>query len=570
MEKRDWKKRTLASTIEEVVLGNVAQYLERRDINEFLKDREYSVPNIKEAVNLIYETVSKGEKIKVIGDYDVDGLMATSISYIFLSSIGAKVSVRIPRRISEGYGLNEKIVDEVDEGLIITVDNGIAAHAAIDKAKKKGIKVLLTDHHLPVVNEESGEVILPNADVIVNAHIRDNGFKEYCGAAVAYKIAEAYLGKGNELLKKLLPYAAIATVADVVPLYSENRSIVKKGLRLINKGEVTSGLKQLLFNLYMTGHVSASDIAFKIGPMLNAPGRLEDAGGLRILEVFAVDKKRDKESTQLENIKTLNEKRKSLVENWVAVADKQIAESDKKAPIFVLFDGVQEGIIGVIASSLVEKYSMPVFACANVDNGLIKCSARSVDSVHMKNLLDKNRGFLLKYGGHAKAAGLSLNRSNFEGFKKACKEDLKDFCSDKTAYYDLEIGLEEVKNVSEILKKYAPYGEGNPAPKFLIKNIQVKSVNKLKDAHVKLTTDHVDILGFGQLQEYKEAGYPQDIDVLCTVDTAWFKNVESAQLMMEDFIPLSKAAQEEIPTLEQLINDNKKKQEESISEQRRE
>lgn len=547
-----WKKRTDSKTLEDVISKNIA--IHSKNLDNFLKDKEFTIPNVTEAVSMIHESVAKGEFIKIVGDYDVDGLMAVSILFIFLSSIHAKVSARIPRRISEGYGLNESIIDEIENGLVITVDNGISSIAAIDKAKEKGLKVLLTDHHLPFVDDD-GKVQLPNADLIVNAHIKNNGFEEYCGAAVAYKIAEAYLGKGHAVLEKLLPYAAIATIADVVPLYGENRSIVKKGLRQINKGIVTSGLKKLLHSLYMTGHVRESDVAFKIGPMLNAPGRLEDSGGLRVLEVFAVDKERDKEEIQIGAIKQINEKRKEIVQNWVLVSDNMIGE-DKSAPIIVKLDNAQEGIIGIIASSLTEKYRMPALVCTNVKDGILKGSGRSVDSVHLKQLLDKNNTLLLKYGGHAKAAGFSLKDENFCEVKKHLKAELQKYEPDTNVYYDLEIESNQVEAMKSSMEKYAPYGEGNPEPRFLIKNIQIKEATPLKNTHIKMSTEGADVIGFGMLDEYKSMGSPNCIDIICTISSSWFMGVETITLLVDYFRPadgFTSLNEDEIPSLESLL-----------------
>ena len=255
---------------------------------EFLHPSQepYYIQNLDLMAMWIQAYASQNAPITVIGDYDADGVCATGGLYLLLRELHAdNIKLRLPRRMSEGYGLSEKIVDEVNGGVIITVDNGIAAIPAIKKAKEKGMVVLVIDHHEPKM--DNGQIVLPEADLIIDPHVPDHliqkgvavksTFNEYCGAGLVYKLAQAMI-PGTKTLKKISAFAAIATVADVMPLVSDNRNIYHEGIRSIRDRDITPGLQCMINLLQSDNIVNEGDIGFKLAPMLNAPGRLYDDG----------------------------------------------------------------------------------------------------------------------------------------------------------------------------------------------------------------------------------------------------------------------------------------------------
>lgn len=536
-----WKKKNAATTVEEVVAENVKPF---GGLKAFLKDKEHSLPNVKEASLMIWDAIKKKTPIRIIGDYDVDGLCASSIMYIFIASLGGEVKVRIPRRLSEGYGLNEIIINEISNEigpnpcLIITVDNGILAFSAIKKAKEKGYTVLLTDHHLPNY-DENGKEILPDADLIVNPHLKSGAvydFEHYCGAAIAYKIAEAYMGQ-NEMAEKLLTYAAIATIADVVPLYDENRTIVKRGLNFLNDENTFPGLHHLVRNLWLTGVVNEDDVAFKIGPMLNAPGRLVDTGGVKVMGLLGfAEPNSEREEKLIAAITEINEKRKELTNNFATVMIQE-AGTNPAAPI-VQVTKAPQGILGPLASKLVEEFNVPALVLTEDEaTGLLKGSGRSVDNVHLFHLLNKHRDLFVKLGGHAGATGFALKKENLKELTKVLQEDLAGTSFDKDSYYDLEIDESDVEKIKEEEKKFRPFGEGNPSPVVLIKNVSVdpETFSEIKAKHFKIRRKDYAVMGFYQLDKYRAMGSPQKIDIVGTIGPSYFNGEEQTTFTLTDF-----------------------------------
>ena len=288
------KRRENINTVSDVVSANVGMPVET-----FCKEvRDPFIFGLKEAVDLTNRYLEKHPKgpVTIVGDYDSDGINATAIMFWAFMRKGVAPKLRLPHRFSEGYGLSAKIIDEIDSGLLITVDNGIAAASAVKKAKDKGLTVIVTDHHLPPV-DSNGNLILPEADVIVDPHVypEKSEFEDYCGAALAYRFARALLP--DMKLKDLLVLASIATVTDVMPLIGANRTLVRDGLQLINKRHVVPGLNVLLQKLELDDHIDEGDYGFKIGPTFNASGRLYDNGAEKVLGVLCM-KRNDPKKTR--------------------------------------------------------------------------------------------------------------------------------------------------------------------------------------------------------------------------------------------------------------------------------
>ena len=384
-------------TIKDVVMKHTG-----KSEAELLNDeKEYEIRGIDKVVEKLDEAVKNGTFILVIGDYDADGVTSTSQWDLGLSNKKANYRIRLPKRHSEGYGLNEKIIDEIDEGIILTVDNGIAAMPAIKKAKEKGIYVIVVDHHQPVLDKDTKEIILPEADIIIDPHAIPGqaDFNYYCGAGLTYKIMEKWFGKGHWILKKMVSFAAIGTVCDVVTLTEDNRKIVKAGLEsILTRQGRTTGLMKLMQVFSLNNRITAEDIGFSLGPAINSCGRLGDPiapeeatqslklltfnGSFDTAEIMA----NEIAGRNLEGKVSVNEMRKKLVKEADRKAEQIIADEVMfgDAPLVVYVPEINEGIIGIVAGHLTEKYNVPsiVFTDSNKDPNVLKGSGRSVEDVN--------------------------------------------------------------------------------------------------------------------------------------------------------------------------------------------
>ena len=538
------KKREEINEIKDVVSANTGVPIE-----DFLStEKEYKIKNIEKAKDIILEHLH--DKITIVGDYDCDGICASAIMKIAINKLGGKnVTVRLPKRFSEGYGLSEKIVDEIDEGLLITVDNGITAFDAIEKAKEKGLTVLLTDHHLPA---EDGRI--PNADLIINPNaIPDSAdFSGYCGAGIAYKICELLLSpKYASLATKLKSLAAIATVADVMPLVEENRSIVKNGLVDMTKSAGrTAGLGALLKLLDLNFHINEKNIGFKIGPIINAPGRLFDNGAERSFKLISNNHSLEEAQEDAAELIKINEERKSIKEKELKIIEQNIVDNCLIGDnIFVIYEPeLTEGLVGIYAGNIAEKYGVPCFVLTNSDDPeILKGSGRTAKDINIKAVLDENSEFLVKYGGHAEAAGISVKMDDFEDFRAAMLKSVPklDETSDDV-FYDIETSVENIAETLDELAIYAPYGQGNPEIVFLFKDFVLSpSYGKFfttlgdSDQHLKLFGKGVTAIGFGMTEKYIKMGMPKKVDIVGTVNVNWFMGKSTTQIEIIDFVDSS-------------------------------
>lgn len=515
---------------------NVRKIVERNtglNAEELLKEHNNPyIHNLKEAVELLLK--HKNEKIHIIGDFDVDGISATSIMIYGLFMAGIPAKYRLPHRFSEGYGLSEKIIDEITNGVVITVDNGIAAHKAIKKAKDKGLTVIVTDHHQAVV--ENDNILLPDADIIVNPSIENKSeFHSLCGAGIAYYFVKELLGKD---VVELLVMASIATVADVMPLIGVNHDLVKHGLNAINQGYGIPGILTLL-KVMKKEVVTEDDFGFCLGPILNASGRLLDKGAERTLEFLLMSSKNPKLEEVTHKFIDMNGCRKSITKKAIQCAEKEYQE---ERPIVIYNPNLGEGIIGLVAGKFCEKYQCPVICFTKIKNGLLKGSGRSISKVHLKNTLDKIKNLLVSYGGHAGAAGLTIKEENLDLFKekftKACGT-IPALCND--TFYDLEISEKEIPEIIEQLKLYAPYGEGNEKILFRIKcNVNKKNLKKIGDGtHIMHYSPTLKLIGFNKSKQFddliNEHGFPNALDCVGYLSESWFQNQCTYQLELVNF-----------------------------------
>ena len=436
------------------------------------------------AVDILAEKIREEKRIRIIGDYDIDGVNATYILQEGLSGLGADVDTDIPDRIRDGYGLNKMLIDRaIEEGIdtIITCDNGIAAADEIAYGKQNGLTVIVTDHHeVPYIEiGEEKEYILPPADAVVDPHQPDCGypFKGLCGAAVAYKLIEALynvMQKDPEDVDYLMENVAIATVGDVMDLTGENRIFVKQGLEML-KCTRKPGLKALI---ECTGiHVerlNAYHIGFVIGPCINASGRLDTAK--RALDLLNARTRRDAVMLA-EDLKALNDSRKEMTEKGVEEAVRLIETTDLKDDkvLVVYLPDCHESIAGIIAGRLKEKYYRPVFVLTKSEDG-VKGSGRSIETYDMFAQMCRCRALFTKFGGHKLAAGLSLKEENVQRFRETINElaDLSDEDLQMKVSIDMQLPFpyitEELIHELELLE---PFGKGNPRPLFAEKNLRV-------------------------------------------------------------------------------------------------
>ena len=438
------------------------------------------------AVEILAEKIREEMRIRVIGDYDIDGVNATYILQEGLSGLGADVDTDIPDRIKDGYGLNRMLIDRaIDDGVdtIVTCDNGIAAAEEIAYAKENGLTVVVTDHHEVPYIEMDGEkeYILPKADAVVDPHRPDCGypFKGLCGAAVAYKLVEALynvMQRDPEDVDYLMENVAIATVGDVMDLIGENRIFVKQGLEMLKRTQ-NPGLKALI---ECTGidvdRLNAYHIGFVIGPCINASGRLDTAK--RALELLNTRTRRDAVMLA-EDLKALNDSRKEMTERGVAEAINLIETTSLKDDrvLVVYLPDCHESIAGIIAGRIRERYYRPVFVLTKAEEG-VKGSGRSIEAYDMFAQMCRCRALFTKFGGHKLAAGLSLEEGNVQRFRETINAlcDLTEEDLQEKVSIDMQLPFPYItEQLVQELELLEPFGKGNPKPLFAGKDLRVIS-----------------------------------------------------------------------------------------------
>lgn len=445
--------------------------------------------DMEKAVELLLEAVEQHRQIRVIGDYDVDGICSSYILLKGLQILGAQADTVIPHRIHDGYGLNENLIEDAKRdgvGMLLTCDNGIAASAQVELANSYGIQVIITDHHeVPFETEEdeNGNLvhreILPPAMAVIDPKQENCNypFSGICGGVVAYKLVCALAEKTGSAplqaaLEELLEFAALATVCDVMELKEENRILVKEGLRRLRRTQ-NQGLRALMeVNRIEPEKLSAYHLGFVIGPCLNATGRLDTAK--RALELLQSTTKVDAMGAARE-LKELNDSRKNLTAGGVEQAVEYIAahhlEQDKVLLIFL--PEVHESLAGIIAGRIRERFNHPAFVLTRGEEG-VKGSGRSIENYHMYEAMTEVKHFFSKYGGHAMAAGLSMREEDIESLRQAlnrnCRLTEEDFIP--KVHIDVPMPLDYAKDaLADELELLEPFGVGNPRPLFAQKDL---------------------------------------------------------------------------------------------------
>ena len=446
--------------------------------------------DMDKAASLILEKIQAGARIRIVGDYDIDGVCSTYLLYRGLSRCGGHVDYQIPERIRDGYGINESIIRKAKEDgidTIVTCDNGIAALEQVRLAKELGMTVIVTDHH-EVVRAEDGSQILPEADAVVNPH-RDDcpyPFAGICGGVVAYKLVQVLYEQNRipeQEWKDMLEFAAIATVGDVMKLQDENRIIVRWGLKQIPH-TASAELRALVEACGLDiCNLTAYHIGFVIGPCLNASGRLKTAQlALELLLCEAGTPAALRAEEMAAELKLLNEERKDMTQAGMEQAfeqvDTELADDDV---LVVYLPDCHESLAGIIAGRVREAYNKPSFVLTKGED-CVKGSGRSIESYHMYRALCGVRDLLLKFGGHPMAAGFSLKEENVGEFRRRLNEQStltrEDFIP--KIWIDVAMPLEYISEalVNE-LKSLEPFGQGNEKPQFAQKNLRIRSLRAL-------------------------------------------------------------------------------------------
>jgi len=540
------KIRNKEKSISQIVTENTGMTVE-----QLTDDKRVWTYDFHELFELLEK--KKPKRILIFGDYDDDGVWGTWILKGVMKEItDAKVLTRLPHRLSEGYGAKPFQLEPfglTENDTVITIDNGVAALDAIDYAKSCGSSVIIMDHHQPVIDSE-GNVILPKADLIFDAHFDGkSNFKDWCAGGMAAMLA-LQAPVSEQFKKQAIVAGAIATVGDSVTLIDGNRWLLKEGLRLINsdKESRSMGLYSLMVAMNCEEYVDEQTIGFSIVPCINAVGRLLDDGAEQALALADMETSFNEAYAIAERLVAINEERKSLTDFWAGKCFEFVESKgyDKDKVILISNDSIHEGIVGIIAGKLMERYNRPSFAFTkhSTDELLQKGSGRSAQGVNLKELLDRHQDLLYGYGGHSGAAGLTVSKDNYCELRTALNEDLKDIPYDEeTIVADIVVEAKDIDEISKEIDKFSPYGVGNPAPVLYIpyfKLYPIKGNNlylAIGKSGVKFQGISIQAVSFRGLKEYEELGFPTEIGLVGTLGKNYFNGELTTQFLVQNILP---------------------------------
>ncbi len=501
------------------------------------------IPGMREATERVVKAVRAGESILVHGDYDVDGITGTTLLVEFLRACGARADYHVPLRLRDGYGLSATALRQAaSEGvtLVISVDCGISAVAEARLARELSLDLVITDHHLPPAD-------LPAATALVNPRLEPCDFpdRDLAGVGVAFFLVVAlrrslrelgHFGSGEPDLRQLLDLVALGTIADVVPLQGVNRLLVKKGLEALSRA-ARSGMAALLAAAGVA-RVSCGSVAFQLAPRLNAAGRLEDAAlGVELL--LCRDAARAAEIAR--RLDGFNRERREIEQETLDEALLRVAELPDQARAIVLgADGWHPGVIGIVASRLVERFHRPVLLAAfDGDEG--KGSARSVPGFNLYDALHACGESLVAYGGHAVAAGFSVRRTAFEDFvrrfEQVCTASSDLARAEPIRSYDAETSLDQLAlPVIETLESFTPFGAGNPEPLVCLREVRVQQLQSLNGGHLRFTVrqDGVTLPGIAFGFAPRRDELQGELDLLVAPQVNRWNGRSSVQLVVKD------------------------------------
>ena len=544
----------------------IARLIRNRDIQDMKEIRSYlygtlaeipspwKMKDMERAVQILQKKITQKKKIRIIGDYDIDGVTATCILLKGLKRLNANVDTYIPDRVKDGYGMHEQLIDKaLEDGIdtILTCDNGIAAAAEIEYAKKEGLTVIVTDHHdIPFRDTEDGRIwIIPKADAVVNPKQNDCLYpnKNICGAVVSWKLIWALyerLGIDSDEIWDFLELAAIATVGDVMDLQGENRIIVKEGLKKLSSTSF-EGLKALICVNNLEGaEITAYHVGFVIGPCINASGRLDTAA--RSLELLLADNMEDAMKLA-DDLYDLNQSRKAMTEQGKEQAIQSIEENNlgKDRVLVVYLPDCHESLAGIIAGRIREAYNKPVFVLTKGADG-VKGSGRSIEAYSMYEELVKCSDLLTQFGGHPMAAGLSMEEKNVELFRRRMNDNCTLTEQDLIPKIMIDVPMPISylsKKLTEQLKVLEPFGKGNSKPLFAQKNLRAVGIRVLgrnRNVAKMLLIDEngikMDAVYFGEAQEFVDFVQAHDtISVTYYPEINVFQGRENLQVVIKNY-----------------------------------
>ncbi len=505
--------------------------------------------DMKKLVLRIKKAIKNNEKVGIFGDHDVDGVTSSTILADGLEELGLDIQVYIPDKHSEGHGINKKAIDEFEDlgvSLMISVDCGTSNVEEVMYANKKGIDVIITDHHLP-------KETLPDAFAIINPHVKNctYPFKGLCGAGVAFKVLQALyseiLPQKAETLKWMLDIVAVGTVADCMPLVSENRVLVKYGLFVLSKTK-RIGFQEMIdvgnIPINPENIPTSTQIGFQIGPRINAAGRMAHAK-----DAFCLLREKDRQKAKIlaQDLEEKNDQRKEITDKISKEVEKIVKNnfSDKKF-IVVASENYPVGVVGIIAGKIAKKFGKPTgIFCKEGD--IARGSFRSVEGINIVEILDKTSEYLEKYGGHEAAAGASIKTENIEKFILKASQEIEKTTKNKKLeseiLADLEIELNDVNlSLAYELERFEPFGEGNEEPIFLLRNLMILEIRTIGNnaKHLKMrikskNSSTIDIVGFGFGEDIDEINSAKNIDIMANVGkNEWNGNV-NVQLNLIDW-----------------------------------
>lgn len=540
--------------------------------------KSFHIKKMREAGQKIVDAIVNLKKIYVFADYDCDGITSAAQMELLITTLfnmlhalpedQLKESLafenvhcndtkafyeacapafempHIPHRFSEGYGIKASSIDNINADILITIDNGIAGLEAVKKAKEKGMYVIVLDHHM-AGTDRHGNAVYPDADILIDPEAlpEESDFNGYCGAGLAYKLAEQMMPHNTALLDKMSAFAALGTIADCVPVKEDNRKIIKRGFSVLNSGGASNGLNGIIDEYKLNGRIDSEAIQFKLAPTINAPGRLKDDGGQNVLNLLSGDNVYASKIMSRQIIEA-NEFRKNLVNNALDQVQDLVRADDPINFIDFQGDGKRNisGILGLLAGKLTEQTGKPSFVFTT-DNGLCHGSARSDDestnNVHA--ILGRAAQYLTGYGGHPGAAGFAFREEN--------KEQIHDLMvsggivpHDMTQYYDLDLDPCSAANVLETLDKMQPFGQGFEKPVFRIrvdftqKNFWTGAKKKDDHDNIKFVlTGGMYALGFGLQPEFLKDHEPRHLYLYGNLVWNYFNGRRSPQFLIDGY-----------------------------------
>lgn len=502
----------------------------------------FLLPDVEPALDRLHLAIQRGERVCFYGDYDVDGMSATSLHWLFWRSVGATAEVYIPHRQEEGYGLNEAAIRRLADGgvsVLVTADCGTTSHHEIELAGRLGIEVIVTDHH-------QIQSPVPRPLAFINPYRPDSRypFQGLCSGALAYKLVEAYgrkFGASGVQIETFRDLVALSSIADVVPLRDENWVLVRDGLAQMTQG-TRCGIRALTQCLALNGPWSASTVAFRVAPLLNAAGRLAHAGlGVQLLttdsEVVALD--------LVQRLTQLNLRRRRIEQDITREAVTQVEAGESPPAIVVGAEGWHVGVLGIVAARLVERYHRPAIVVAFDQRGQGKGSARGIPGFDVCQALAECRPFLVAFGGHPMAAGVTVRKEVFSDFRQKFVEVAEGLIDAKmtvpTLEVDADVSLAQIRlPLLQELERLQPFGMGNPEPTFLSKGLSVLEKKVVGDDHLKLLVrqNHsapLDGIGFrmGGFADALDAGHGR-VDAVFSPELDHWKGYHRIQLRLCD------------------------------------